>query len=237
MVFATEFDPREQSQHRFRSQHGSRTQPRPKNRQATSTISLKEISALEDSLKASSQKMSVGHSARNRSARSQSVKPASASQSSADPSAASNAIPLQVSGVAKRVQLDTSATISLPQQPKLPLGLSVLNRLQQGSTAITGLLVTAALLVYGSTVYVDKSTTKAIIQLDELQGEAQQLTSANESIKQTLAEQATRSDSGLEPYEAGDVIFVEPAPLRQKLVESPDKTATEPTEIPGPLGY
>ena len=120
----------------------------------------------------------------------------------------------------------------MPRKPKLPLGLQILNRLQQGSAVITGVLVVGALAVYGSTVYVDKSTSRALVQLDELQGESQQLTSANESIKQSLAEQAAREDSGLEPYEADDVILLTPAPSREGAAPA------EPApELPGPLGY
>lgn len=228
MVFATEFDPREQSQRRPPSNRS-----RSKSATQTSSISLQEISALEQHLKAHPKAAAASRARGRKSARGRSV---AANHSSASQSA-SNVVPLQVGAPAQRVRLDTNATLSLPQQPKLPLGLRVLTRLQQGSTAVTGLLVTAALVVYGSTVYIDKSTSKAIVQLDELQGESQQLTSANESIKQSLAQQAIRPDSGLEPYEAGDVLFVEPAAPRQKPVDDLAGTAPEPTEMPGPLGY
>lgn len=216
MVFATEFDPREQSQRRARTQSAQQMS------QPISAVSLQEISALEESLKGSSPVSLARPLARHK-------RTGAASNN--------NVVSLQIGRAAKRVRLDTNATLSLPQQPNLPLGLRLLTRLQQGSTAITGLLVTAALLVYGSTVYVDKSTTRAIVQLDELQGESQQLTSANESIKQSLAEQATRPDSGLEPYEAGDLLFVEPAPVRQKAVEDAGEKAAEQAEMSGPLGY
>ena len=215
MVFATEFDPREQSQRRSRL-----PQSRAQSALRTSTVSLQEISDLENRLKTESAKPRRVKTARSP------HRPVN-----------SNVVPLQVDGVAQRVQIDAQATLSLPQQPNLPLGLKVLTRLQQGSTAVTGLLVTAALVIYGSTAYVDRSTNQAIIQLDELQGEAQQLTSANESIKQSLAEQANRPDSGLEPYEAGDTIFVEPETPRQKLDNEASKTDEVPAELPGPLGY
>ena len=227
MVFATEFDPREQSQrrsHQNRSRSASTSQ--------TSTVSLQEISALEQTLKTSSKAASTSRARVRKSASTRTT-----NNSAAQPVATGNVVSLQVGAPAQRVRLDANSTLSLPQQPKLPLGLNILTRLQQGSTAVTGLLVAAALLVYGSTVYIDKSASKAIIQLDELQGESQQLTSANESIKQSLAEQAIRPDSGLEPYEAGDVLFVEPAPLRQKAADDLDGTDSKPTKMPGPLGY
>lgn len=147
-------------------------------------------------------------------------------------------VPLQATQplkLGKSAVRDRTNNPSLPfdKRTKLPLGLTLLNRLQQGSTIVTGLLVTGALAVYGSTVYVDKSTSHALVQLDALQGESQQLTSANESIKQSLAEQAIQADSGLEPYESGDVLFLEPAPLRKSRVVEADKT----NELSEPLGY
>ncbi len=128
---------------------------------------------------------------------------------------------------------DDSNSLLLPKQPKLSLGLQLLHRFQQGSTVVTSLLVTGALAVYGSTVYVDKSTHRALVQLDALQGESQQLTSANESIKESLAKQATQEGSGLEPYESGDVLFLAPEPLR----ESPAPVEPATPEMSGPLSY
>lgn len=142
-----------------------------------------------------------------------------------------NVVPLRVGAPAARVRLENKSLL-LPRQPKLPLGLQVLHRLQQGSALVMGVLVTGALAVYGSTVYVDKSTSRALVQLDELQGESQQLTSANESIKQSLAEQAAQAGSGLEPYEADDVILLTPAPRRAGA--APEEPVPE---LPGPLGY
>ncbi len=140
--------------------------------------------------------------------------------------------PLKVGGPAVRVRTGDRAVL-LPKKAKLPLGLTLLNRLQQSSTIVTGLLVTGALIAYGSTVYVDKSTSHALVQLDELQGESQQLTSANESIKQSLAEQAIQEDSGLEPYESGDVLFLKPEPLRKNAVGEAEASG----ELIEPLGY
>ncbi len=122
--------------------------------------------------------------------------------------------------------------LPLPVKPTLPLGLKILNYVQQGSTVITSLLIGGALVLYGSSVYVDKSADRVTTRLNQLQGESQQLTSANESIKQSLAEQAAQAGSGLEPYEAGDVLFVAPEPARET-----DKLLEAHTERPKPLGY
>jgi len=124
-------------------------------------------------------------------------------------------------------------SVNIRRKPSLPLWLSVLTRVQQGSTVVTGLLMTGALVLYGSTVYVDRATSTALTQLDALQGESQELTAANEAIKQSLAEQAIREDSGLELREADDIIFVEPEPLREAVAQP--EAATEEQLVP--LGY
>ncbi|NJM96723.1 MAG: hypothetical protein HC800_05590 [Phormidesmis sp. RL_2_1] len=127
------------------------------------------------------------------------------------------------------LRVTPSSALPLPKKPKLPLWLQLLNRVQQGSTVLTCLLVTGALAVYGSTVYVDKSTHRALNQLDALQGESQQLTAASAAIKQSLAEQAMQANSGLEPYQSGDVLFLAPAPRRSAAVaESPQTRRTRP---------
>lgn len=126
-----------------------------------------------------------------------------------------------------------SAPIDLPKQPRLPFGLRLLHRVQQGSTVLTGLLVTGALVVYGSSVYLDRSTNQAMVQLNALQSESQQLTTANESIKQSLAEQAVQEDSGLAPYQPGDMLFVKPEPRRTVSAEAEENQ----TQRLQPLGY
>ncbi len=152
----------------------------------------------------------------------------------------SNVVALSTDLPAKRVQqnelVDQSsvlAPIELPKQPRLPLGLRVLHRFQQGSTVLTGLLVTSALVVYGSSVYLDRSTNQAMAQLNALQSESQQLSTANESIKQSLAEQAVKEDSGLQPYQPDDMLFIKPEPRRADVAQ----TEESESERLQPLGY
>ncbi|MGB3292305.1 MAG: hypothetical protein WBB01_04825 [Phormidesmis sp.] len=123
--------------------------------------------------------------------------------------------------------------LPLPHKPKLPLGLQLLNKVQQGSTVIAGFLMTGALVVYGSTVYIDKSTSHTLAQIDALQSESEQLTSANEAIKQSLAEQAAQANSGLGLHKSGDVLFLSPAPPR----ETPARAAQSTAKRTRPLGY
>lgn len=129
-------------------------------------------------------------------------------------------------------QLSVLSPIELPKQARLPLGLKLLHRVQQGSTVLTGLLVAGALVAYGSSVYLDRSTNQAMAQLNALQSESQQLTTANESIKQSLAEQATKEDSGLQPYQPDDMLFIKPAPKRDAA-----ETEKRESERLQPLGY
>ena len=148
--------------------------------------------------------------------------------------AADKVVPLRLGSPAVRVQADPDSelTLSFADKSKLSWRLKLLNRVQQGSTIITGLLFTGALIAYGSTVYIDKSTGRALLQLDTLQSESQQLTSANEAIKQSLAEQAAQAGSGLEPYDPEDALFLSPEPKR-----SPRAVEQTPAKMPRPLGY
>lgn len=216
MVFATEFDPIDQPQSASKLRQAAANaqvashsaSPQPTQRQAHS---------LAEPQIASTQRVYAVERA----------KPDAVSD---------NVVPLHLESEAASEAIrvrSTSAAVSLPQQSRLPAGLKLLNRINQCSTVVTSLLVTSALVLYGSTVYVDKSTNRALAKLDALQGESQQLTTANEAIKHSLAEQATQAESGLEPYEAGDMLFVAPAPRRDAAVK--ENPATE--EMPQPLGY
>jgi hypothetical protein len=214
MVFATEFDPIEQSQRR------------QADRIKTNPVQTAVQTGLAGAHSTGPNRLNLNSSGFNASRHPRAV--------SHDANYDGNVVPLRLGAPAVRVRHERSddLAIALPSKLKLPLGLQLLNRIQQGSTIVTGFLITGALLVYGSTVYVDKSTSRSVAQLDALQGESQQLTSANEALKQSLAEQATRPDSGLKPYRAGDTLFVAPAPRR----ESPQTVEPAP-EMPVPLGY
>ena len=148
-------------------------------------------------------------------------------------SSADQASRVATSSTAASIDVTTEVTtLPLKAKPSLPLWLQVLNKVQHGSTAVATLLIAGALVLYGSSVYTNKLTDRALTRLDRLQSESQQLTAANEAMKQSLAEQAMQEGSGLEPYEAGDVLFVTPEPVR------PAKATVEskPERI-RPLGY
>lgn len=247
MVFATEFDPNEQPIRRQADfVKADKLKNAQKNAQSNPTGPVQNQESQTDFLiaQATQAQSEVVPHRRHGQANLQPVPPQQAaadqSQDATPPAvhppaaAGDNVVPLHLNGPARRVKVDPATrTLVLPDRPNLPVGLRLLNRIQQGSTVLTCLLVTGALAVYGSTVYVDKSTNRALTELDALQGESQELTSANEAIKQSLAEQAVRPDSGLELYEPGDVLFL--APLPRRAAEVPPEEAA--VEMPRPLGY
>ena len=253
MVFATEFDPVDQSQRRQADQvklaqppEQSALPAQPTLKIGHSRLSQSDQTQFLIDQAAPAQPVRSGELARPvvlGLVRSQS---ASTGKSPAQPSqrsrgtltaagvAVNKVVPLHLGSSAVRVQADPDSELALsfPDKSKLPWRLKLLNRVQQGSTVITGLLFTGALIAYGSTVYIDKSTGRALLQLDALQSESQQLTSANEAIKQSLAEQAAQAGSGLEPYDPEDALFLSPEPKR-----SPRAVEQTPAKMPRPLGY
>jgi hypothetical protein len=73
---------------------------------------------------------------------------------------------------------------------------------------------------------------KTFRKLDTLQTQTQQLTTANETLKQSMAEQAT--DVGLRPYQPNQAIFLAPAAADAPAPETPSRP---PERMPYPLGY
>ena len=123
----------------------------------------------------------------------------------------------------------------LPKTPRLPLGLKLLVGVQQGSTVITGSLVATALVIYSWTVYLDKSVARAFQQLETLKVATQQVTTANETLKHSMAEQAESPAAGFKPLEPKRAIFLSPAPARPSV--QPTVEPETPSPISHPLGY
>ncbi|NEQ30353.1 MAG: hypothetical protein F6K04_05030 [Leptolyngbya sp. SIO4C5] len=121
--------------------------------------------------------------------------------------------------------------------PQRPLWLQLLLGLYQGTTVLSGGLLIAVLALYGSTVYVDKSLQAGAQRLEALRRSQHQLTTANEVLKQHLAEQAEAPGAALELPQPNSLIFLSPA-----ATEATESAAVE-TEVPPhpalahPLGY
>ncbi|MEM7066148.1 MAG: hypothetical protein AAF572_23655 [Cyanobacteria bacterium P01_B01_bin.77] len=123
----------------------------------------------------------------------------------------------------------------LPKVPRLPLGLKVLVGVQQGSTVLTGGLVATALIIYSWTVYLDKTVARSFQHLEALKVSTQQVTTANETLKNSMAEQAESPAAGLTPFEPKRAIFLSPAPARPSVEPVLESDKSDP--MPHPLGY
>ena len=100
---------------------------------------------------------------------------------------------------------------------------------------ITGGLVATALVIYSWTVYLDQTVARSFDRLEALKASIQQVTTANATLKHSMAEQAESPASGFKPFDPERVIFVAPAPARPsaELLVEPDVQAP----MPHPLGY
>lgn len=124
----------------------------------------------------------------------------------------------------------------LPSKRSLPLWLRLLIQAQRGSLVIAFILVTATLIVYGSTVYTQQLWSKEYRKLKTLQRNEREMIATNEGLKNQLALQADRPGSGLVPQTPDNTIFLQPAPQRPTLSISPSVSKAEVAPNT-PLGY
>lgn len=88
--------------------------------------------------------------------------------------------------------------------------VKVLSWLQIGSAVLATTLVGLTMGSYAYSVYVDRQLHQASVRLRQLQRHEQQLTTANEVLKNHLARQAEQSSGGLQPPNPDNVIFLKP---------------------------
>ncbi len=118
----------------------------------------------------------------------------------------------------------TSAALPVESQPRVaplvPLptapGLEApavrgLSQLHLVSSALAVSLVSLTLLSYGVSVYVSRQLSQASQQLSRLQRSEQQLTTANEVLKNHLAQQVAGDTTGFQPPQPSSVIFLKPS--------------------------
>lgn len=126
----------------------------------------------------------------------------------------------------------------LPAHQQLPTSVRLLMHIQRGSTAIAFVLVTAALVVYGSTVYMQQLWSKEYRQLKTLERSERQMVAASDVIKEQIVQQAEQPGSGLVRRTKDMAIFLEPAPARPaKPLATPSLPKSEPAVTNSPLGY
>ncbi|NJN03659.1 MAG: hypothetical protein HC816_14940 [Leptolyngbyaceae cyanobacterium RM1_1_2] len=159
-------------------------------------------------------------------------------------------------GSLRAVQQEPPVLISAVKRPaaiaaalKTPLWLRLLSGLYQSTTVLSGGLLLATLVLYGCTVYVDKSVQAGRQRLEGLRRSHQQLTTASEVLKQHLAQQAEAPGAALELPQPNGLIFLAPADSKasdsapelspQPVPQSLPEAIAAPTRPPfsQPLGY
>ena len=122
-----------------------------------------------------------------------------------------------------------AAVPAMPPREAVPLWLMRLCALQRHSSIVTFLLVASMLVVYGWTVYSQQLWSKEYRKLETLQRHERQLTTTNEVLKNQMALQAERPNTGLVAPSPASAIFLPPAPQNPSLQQaSPISPATTP---------
>lgn len=117
----------------------------------------------------------------------------------------------------------------------LPLWFRCLVVMHRTSAIAAFVMVVAVLGAYGWTVYSQQLWGRTYDRLEHLRRNERQLTANNELLKNQLARQAERTDSGFVPQSPNNTIFLAPAPQRQPLAVPPEPESPEATSMP--LGY
>ena len=128
--------------------------------------------------------------------------------------------------------------ISLPQSK--PLWLKSLMATQLTSSMVAVLLASTSVAIYGWTIYGQSKWTTEYQELQKLRQKEQQISVANELLKNQIAEQASTSDTGTVSQNSVKRIFLDPAPPRP--APNPPKTYLESTSshkylLKTPVGY
>lgn len=163
--------------------------------------------------------------------------------SSAGMNTRSNAVQQKVAKLNTNPQRFTAAnpyttsaqTLTLSQQPS-PAWLRMIVFLQRGSDLVTFLLVFVTLTVYSWTVYTQQHWAKEYRKLETLQRNERNLTTANEAIKDQLAQEAEKPATGLVTPNKVNTIVLQPAPQRSLQIDPTPKAALA-SESTTPLGY
>lgn len=155
-------------------------------------------------------------------------------------------VPLKQESVAKirlpQAENQSSVVLNSPavELPKseAPLWLKSLILLNHGSTLFCYVSATVALIMYGMTVYAPKLWTQKYVELQDLQKKERQFTSADETLRDELAQSANEGNSGfVNPTESNQPIFLPNKPT--KAIELKSSTVAEPKIINpiSPIAY
>ncbi len=121
----------------------------------------------------------------------------------------------------------------------LPAWLRAVLLVQRFSVITTFALVLFVFVMYGWTVYTQTQWNSRYRQLDELERKARQLTAANETIDNDLAESIQRHPGALVRESPSQAIFIEAAPLQPapQPVMPASEASSPPASPPPLLGY
>lgn len=108
-----------------------------------------------------------------------------------------------------------SPPVVLPTAPGVDSPSPTVKRLSQlhlVSSALAVSLLALTLVSYSASVYVNRQLNQTNQQLNRLQRSEQQLTTANEVLKNHLAQQVERGEMGFRSPQPDNVIFLKPTP-------------------------
>lgn len=109
-----------------------------------------------------------------------------------------------------REKIESPAIPVVPDSESLPVWLLRWQRFQRYSSIAAFLLVATNLVVYGWTVYAQQLWGQNSKNLQELQRQERQITTANEVIKNNMAKEAEKPGAGLVAPTPSRTIFVRP---------------------------
>lgn len=144
----------------------------------------------------------------------------------------------------ERLRPETSTVVEsqtpepLPRRETFPLWLRSLFVFHNLVSLVTFSSLAASLTIYGITVYTPGIWSKEYTKLRTLQRDERQLTATNESLKNQLAKQAEKPETGLvDPSSNNAPLFIPAQPVPQvKTRPTPSKTS-EIIVKSTPLGY
>ncbi|WP_261204983.1 hypothetical protein [Laspinema sp. D2d] len=118
----------------------------------------------------------------------------------------------------------------------IPFWLRSLVKAQTVSSFATFLLVSAALFIYGSTVYYQQQWGTSFRELESLRRQERKLTTTNETLKTQFSKKAEEPGSGLVPPNLKQMLFLKPTAVETPAAE--EIIGEEfPTPDTRPVGY
>ena len=97
------------------------------------------------------------------------------------------------------------------REPQRPLWLRLMLLFQHGSSVFTFLTIGTALALHGWNAYTPQAWNKEYKKLANLQRQERYLTTINETLKNNLAQQAERPETGFVNPKPDQVIFISPS--------------------------